>query len=134
MLAFRATAATDPSFDVKKRLADARAECVPFLPNGGIAGAYRRQGDFRAYYACGAIIALAAERASKGSFAEFVKTLIARSGGDGIVTRAEWLALLDERAPGLSKAVADLLDKPHADGKAALDAFIREAGIGGEFA
>lgn len=132
LLAFRATAATDPSYDVKKRLSDARAECLPFLPNGGIADAYRRQGDFRAYYACGAIIALAAERASKGHFAEFVRTLIARHGADGIVTRAEWLALLDERAAGLSSAVTELLDKPHPDAKAALDAFIQRAAIGGE--
>jgi hypothetical protein len=133
LLAFRATAATDSSFDVRKRLREARAECMPFLPNGGIAGAYRRQGDFRAYYACGAIIALAAERASNGDFAGFVRTLIARFGGDGIVTRVEWLALLDERAPGLSLAVSDMLDKPHPDGKAALDEFVKRAAIGDQF-
>lgn len=133
LLAFRASAATDPNYDVKQRLGEARAECLPFLPNGGVADAYRRQGDFRAYYACGAIIALAAERASKGDFAEFVRTLIARYGKDGLVTRSEWLALLDERDPGLSSAVAELLDKPHADGKAALDAFAQRARIGDQF-
>ena len=77
---------------------------MPFLPHGGSSDAYRREGDFRAYYACGAIIALAAERASGGNFGDFVKTLIARNP-DKIVTRAEWLALLDERAPGRGLSV-----------------------------
>lgn len=135
LLAFRATAAADKSFDVRQRLADARAECLPFLEKGGIAGAYRRQNDFRAYYACGAIIALAAEQASGGNFGEFVKTLIARNP-DKIVTRAEWLALLDERAPGrgLSAAVANLLDKAQPNPATALDAFIARAGIANQFA
>jgi hypothetical protein len=135
LLAFRATAATDPSFDIKARLSEAKAECTPFLANGGIADAYQREGDFRAYYACGAILALAAEKASRGDFADFVRTLINRSAGDQTVTRREWLALLEERAPGgkLSAAVRNLLDKRQADPAAALDAFIATADIADEF-
>ena len=135
LLAFRATAAGDKGYDIKARLTEARTECLPFLAHGGIAGAFRREGDFRAYYACGAIIALAAERASGGNFGDFVKTLIARNP-DKIVTRAEWLALLDERAPGrgLSAAVSDLLDSAQPDPAVALDCFIAKAGVGGEFA
>lgn len=135
LLAFRATAAADPTFDVKRRLAEARAECLPFLGKGGLADAYSRDGDHRAYYACGAIIALAAEQASGGNFGDFVKTLIARNP-DKIVTRGEWLALLDERAPGrgLPAAVSELLDRPHPDPAATLDAFIARARIGGQFA
>ncbi len=135
LLAFRATAAGDRSFDVRARLREARAECLPFLVKGGIAGAYRRQNDFRAYYACGAIIALAAEQASGGNFGDFVKTLIARNP-DKIVTRAEWLALLDERASGrgLSASVSSLLDQAQPDPAAALDAFIARARIADQFA
>ncbi|WP_310468023.1 hypothetical protein [Sphingomonas sp.] len=131
LLAFRATAAGDPTFDVTARLAEARAECLPFLARGGIAGAYLREGDHRAYYACGAIIALAAEQASGGDFGAFVRTLIARNP-DGIVTRDEWLALLEQRAPGrgLAAAIANLLDRRQPDPAAALDAFIARAGIG----
>lgn len=134
LLAFRATAAGDKGYDIKARLAEARTECLPFLAHGGIAGAFRREGDFRAYYACGAIIALAAERASGGNFGDFVKTLIARNP-DRIVTRAEWLALLDERAPGrsLSAAVSNLLDHAQPDPATALDAFIAKAQIGDQF-
>ena len=136
LLSFRATRATDPNYDMAKRLTEAREECVPFLANGGIADAYRRSGDFRAYYACGAIIALAAAKASGGDFESFVKALIARARPDGSVTRDIWLDLLDEhsRDPALRAAIEDLLDKPHADGKAALDGFIAQAGIGGDFA
>ena len=134
LLAFRATAKADPRYAVKARLAEARSECAPFLANGGIATAYQRPGDFRAYYACGAIIALAAERASKGDFAEFLRTLITRFGQDQVITRDEWLALAEERSPGLAGAVRELLDKPHADGAGALDRFIQRTGIAGEFA
>lgn len=134
LLAFRATAAADKSFDLRQRLGQARAECLPFLAKGGIASAYRREGDFRSYYACGAIIALAAEQASGGNFGDFVRTLIARNP-DKIVTRAEWLALLDERAPGrgLSDAVSALLDRAQPDAAAALDAFIARARIADQF-
>jgi len=135
LLAFRATAAADKGFDVRARLADARTECLPFLKQGGIASAYQRDGQHRAYYACGAIIALAAEQASGGNFGDFVKALIARNP-DKIVTRAEWLALLDERAPGrgLSAAVSTLLDQAQPDPAAAIDAFIARAGISASFA
>jgi hypothetical protein len=135
LLAFRATAAADPSFDIKGRLSEAKAECAPFLARGGIASAYQRQDDFRAYYACGAIIALAAEKASGGDFASFVRTLVERSTSDSTVTRAEWLALLNERAPGrgLSGEVAKLLDSKQADPANALDAFIAAVGIAGQF-
>jgi len=135
LLAFRATAAADPSFDVKARLSEVKEECAPFLAHGGIASAYERQGDFRAYYACGAIIALAAEKASGGDFADFVRTMIARYGADGTITRAEWLALLDERARRpLSAEIARLLDQKQPDPQAALDDFIAAAGIADQFA
>ena len=128
LLAIRAVAAADPSFDVAKRLREARDECLPFLAKGGVASANQR-GDHRAYYACGAIIALAAEQASGGDFASFVRALIEKHGGDGIVTRAEWLSLLDERAPGMSAEVVKLLDQSQADAAAALDAFASRTGI-----
>lgn len=129
LLAIRAVAAADPGFDATKRLREARDECLPLLAKGSVTTANER-GDHRAYYSCGAIIALAAEQASGGDFASFVKALIERNGGDGIVTRAEWLALLDERAPGMSLEVAKLLDQPNADAAGALDAFASRTGIG----
>jgi hypothetical protein len=123
-------AAADAGYDARKRLGEAKEECLPLLAKGGLASANER-GDHRAYYACGAIIALAAEQASGGDFAEFVKGLIDRYGGDNIVTRAEWLSLLDERAPGMGAEVSKLLDGPNTDPSAALDRFMSQAGIAG---
>ena len=65
-----------------------------------------------------------------------MRTLIRRYGADETVTRAEWLALLDERAGNRapSAAVAKLLDQKQSDPKAALDQFIVTAGIADQFA
>jgi hypothetical protein len=136
LLAFRATAAADPTFDVGKRLAEAKSECAPFLAVGGVASAYQRPGDSRAYYACGALFALAAERANGGDFPGFVRDLIAGPGKDGVVTRPEWLALLDRRAGNRrsSAAIVDLLDHAHAQPAAALDRFVADTGIANDFA
>ncbi|RST29915.1 hypothetical protein HMF7854_03060 [Sphingomonas ginkgonis] len=136
LLAFRATAAADPHYDIHARLREARDECVPYLAHGGIEAAYQRTDDFRAYYACGVILALVAEKAAGGDFGRFVRTLIARHGAQKTVNRREWLALVEELgAPrGDTAAIADLLDKGHPDGKAALDGFIAATGIGPAFA
>ncbi len=129
LLAIRAVAAIDPEYNAAKRLAEAHDECLPFLAKGGVASANQR-GDHRAYYSCGAIIGLAAEQASGGDFAGFVKALIDRHGQDGIVTRAEWLGLLEERSPGMAAEVSKLLDAAPGGPASALDDFIARAGIG----
>lgn len=130
LLAFRATAASDPTFDLAGRLGEARAECLPFLKKGGIAGAKDR-GDFRAYYACGALLALVAERSAGGDFGLFVRDLIAREGKDRIVTRAEWLSAVERRngRPDVTAAMADLLDRPSPDPAAAIDRLLAVADV-----
>jgi hypothetical protein len=130
LLSIRAVAANDPAFDAKARLQGALDRCAGFLAKGGVATANER-GDHKAYYDCGVIIAMTAERASGGNFASFVKTLIKRAGADGVVTRAEWLGLLEERAPrrGLPDAIGDLLDGKPADPNAALAKLLERAGI-----
>lgn len=130
LLAIRAVAANDPSFDARKRLQESLDRCGTFLAKGGVASANER-GDHKAYYDCGAIIALTAERVSGGNFAAFVKALIKRAGADGVVTRAEWIALLDDRAPGrgLPEAVGAILDGKLADPGAALANLLERAGI-----
>lgn len=130
LLAARAVAANDPAFDVKGRLQDALDRCAGFLARGGVATANERS-DHKAYYDCGAIIALTAEKAASGDFASFVKALIARNADDGTVTRAEWLALLEERAPGrgLPAAIGVLLDGKTAEPNAAIADMLARAGI-----
>jgi hypothetical protein len=130
LLAVRAVAANDPDFDVKGRLQEALVRCSGFLAKGGVATANER-GDHKAYYDCGAIIALTAEKASGGDFASFVKALIARNADDATVSRAEWLAQLEERAPGrgLPAAVGVLLDGQTADPNSAIADMLKRAGI-----
>lgn len=130
LLAIRAVAASDPQFDARGRLQGALDRCAAFLAKGGVATANER-GDHKAYYDCGAIVSLAAEKASGGNFAGFVTALIARNADDGTVSRAEWLALLDARAPGrgLPDSIAAILDGRPANPNAALADLLKRAGI-----
>ncbi len=129
LLAYRAVAAADPSFDVRATLQDALEQCITFSRKGGIASANER-GDHKAYYHCGTVFGLVAERASGGDFGDFVRGLIDSNREDKQVTRAEWLATLDERAPGkgLGKSIGKLLDAPAADAKPWV-ALLKRAGI-----
>ena len=130
LLAIRAVAANDPSFDARNRLQESVERCAGFLAKGGVATANER-GDHKAYYDCGAIIALTAEKAAGGNFAAFVRSLIEANSDDKTVSRAEWLALLEERAPGrgLPDAIATILDGKAADPKAALADLLTRGGI-----
>ena len=116
LLAYRAVAATDPSFDATAALQTALDECLKFSAKGGVASANERA-DHKAYYHCGAIFGLAAERASGGDFAAFVRHLIESNQDDRTVSREEWLAALDARAPGkqLGRQIGYLLDHPAPD-------------------
>ena len=118
LLAYRAVASADPSFDVRAALQDALRQCIAFSKKGGVASANER-GDHKAYYHCGVIFGLVAERASGGDFGSFVRALIEANREDKKVTRAEWLAALDARAPGknLGGAIGKLLDEPASDAK-----------------
>lgn len=129
LLAYRAVAAADPSFDVRAALQDALQQCIAFSRKGGVATANER-GDHKAYYHCGAIFGLVAERASGGDFGSFVRELIEANRQDQEVTRTEWLAALDARAPakGLGAAIGKLLDEPAADAKPWI-ALLKRGGI-----
>lgn len=113
LLAYRAVAAASPEFDARQALQEALDACVAASLKGGIASANER-GDHKAYYNCGAIFGLVAEKASGGDFASFVRALIESNRDDGKVGRGEWLAELDARAPGkqLGEQIGDLLDHP----------------------
>ena len=119
LLAYRAVADSDPGFDARAALQKALDECIAASAKGGIASANER-GDHKAYYNCGAIFGLVAESASGGDFSAFVRGLIESNSGDRTVSRKEWLAALDARAPGrgLAQAISRLLDSPSANSRA----------------
>lgn len=113
LLAYRTVAALDPKFDAGSALQKALDACLASSRKGGIARANER-GDPKAYYNCGAIFGLTAEKASGGDFARFVRDLIGAHREDKTVSRDDWLALLDSKAPGkrLPQHIGILLDNP----------------------
>lgn len=117
LLAIRTLAATDPGFDARAALQKSLDSCVLASRKGGLASAGER-GDNQAWYDCGAMLALAAERASGGDFGRFVRALIAATT-DRKIGGAEWLALLDRAAPGrnLAALAAPLLSKAQPDAR-----------------
>jgi hypothetical protein len=129
LLAVRTVSALDPSFDGRKVLNDAVKDCAT-LAAKPVAGAIER-GEHRANYACGAVFALVAEKASNGDFFAFTKALIDANRARGEVNSAIWLAALDRASgkPALSRAVRELLDKGSAEPNGALAGLLKDAGI-----
>ena len=129
LLAIRTLAKLDPSYDAKKRLNRSIADCAK-LGDKPVATAHER-GDHDSFYACGAVFALAAERASGGDFYAFVRGLVEANRADRRLTRAEWLGALDQASarPAISAHIAAMLDRGADDPKAALAALLDEAGI-----
>jgi hypothetical protein len=130
LLAIRAVAAIDPSFDSRAELQREVDDCIALSAGRGVARAIERN-EFRAYYACGATFGLVAEASSGRPFTDFVRSLIDANRSDGIVTRNEWLALLDEVSndPVLSRDIGRLLDVGASDPKAAIRSLFRRAGV-----
>lgn len=131
LLAVRAVAAIDPSYDARAELQRALDDCLKLSAGRGVASAQERS-EHRAYYACGAIFGLIAESASKKTFAHWVRPLIDANRADGILSRGEWLAALDSSSgdPSLSRDIRRLLDGGAADPKAALASLFKRAGVG----
>ena len=129
LLAIRAVAEADPSYDPRAELNREIEDCIRLTKRRGVASA-RDRGEQRAYYACGAVFGLVAESGSGRSFSTFVHGLIVNDH-DGIVTRAEWLAALDDatRNPALAPDIARLLDKGVPDPADFLANLFTRAGI-----
>lgn len=130
MLAFRAVAAADPSYNARDGLQHAIEECAGLSAGRGVARAIERN-EYRAYYACGAIFALVAESVSGRPFHVFVRELIEANRRDRIVTRQEWLEALDRvsRDPMLSRMIAAMLERGAVDPKAAIAELLTRARV-----
>ena len=130
LLAIRAVAALDQAFDVRGELQREVADCARLTKGRGAASAEMRN-EHRAYYACGAVIALAAQSAGNVPFERFVRELIAANRGDGVVSRGEWLAAMDRRArdPALRRSIESLLDRGSADPGALIADILKRARV-----
>lgn len=115
LMAVRAAQALDPGYDHLSVLQKEVDDCLK-LADRGVASADTR-GEHRAYYACGAVFALAAEgaerRRSGGDWFDVLRPMIDANRQDGVLTRAEWL----EHFEGLAGAEArELVDRFLDDG------------------
>lgn len=132
LLAFRATAALDPSFDPKARLQTSLDGCLKRVTAKPLRSAAERN-DGQAYYDCGAVFGLVAERYAArtgGDFTSFWRGLITANRGK-VVDQDVWLAELS-RLAGDRKAellVRAFLDATGSDATAMLAALFTEAGV-----
>jgi hypothetical protein len=130
LLAMRLIAGVEKDYDWRVEFNHALADCVDLTRGRGIESA-RERDESRAYYACGAVFGLVAESASGRSFFTFVRRLVDHNRVDKIVSRAEWLAELDQasRKPELSRDIARLLDRGAPDPAAFIGSLLQRAGV-----
>ena len=134
LMAVRAIAAIDPTNDARTELQREVDDCVSLARGAPVAGAGER-GQHRAYYACGAVWALAMEsarqRADGGDFFDMLTDFQRESADDGILSRAEWLAAMTRVAadPAPAEAIARMLDEGVDDPAAVLAGIFAGTGV-----
>ena len=133
LMAIRALKAIEPAWDDRRELQQEVDDCVR-LADQPVAEAGSR-GEHRAYYACGAVFALAAEAAQKratgGDWFDFLQPLISGNRADGVLTREEWLSALDDVSgdPALRREIEILLDEGSADPGERIATLLDRAGV-----
>ena len=133
LMAVRATKALNPDYDENGMLQTEVDDCVA-LAGKPVADAEQR-GEHRAYYACGAVLALSAEalqkRATGGDWFDFIKPLIDSHRSGGVLTREAWLTHFAELgAPGsLNAETTALLDKGVSDPGAFIRSLFDQTGV-----
>lgn len=131
LMAVRALKAIDPTYDDRAELQTEVDDCARLSQGRAIATAAER-GEHRAYYACGAVFALAAEGAQKrggGDWFDFLRPLLDQP--DGVLTREEWLVALTRasRDPSLRLGVEQLLDQGAANPQAVIARLFDRTGV-----
>ncbi|WP_332639112.1 hypothetical protein [Brevundimonas sp.] len=134
LMAIRALKTLYPDYDARTELQREVDDCVR-LAVKPVREAVSR-GEYRAFYACGAVFALTAEgvqrRATGGDWFDFLRPLIDANREDGVLTREEWLTELT-RVSGDASLRADieiLLDDGAADPAALIAALFDRTGVG----
>lgn len=112
LMAVRAAKALDPSYDGRTKLQQEVDDCIALAAHGGVASADSR-GEHQAYYACGAVFALAAEAAERersgGDWIDVVHAMLKANLDDGVLTRREWLDHFEGLAGAEPRALIDTL-------------------------
>jgi hypothetical protein len=134
LMAVRAIAAIDPTYDAHTELQREVDDCVSMAKDAPVSEAAGR-GEHRAYYACGAVWSLALEaarhRADGGDFFDILTDFQRESADDGVLSRDEWLAALTRLAadPAPAGAIARMLDEGAGDPAAVLAAIFAATGV-----
>ncbi len=133
LMAVRALKALDPAYDDRAELQTEVDDCIG-LSRKPVAEAGDR-GEHRAYYACGAVFAMAAEGAQKqrdgGDWFDFLRPVLAANREDGVLSRAEWLDALTRVSgdPSLSATIEKMLDQGAADPAAEIASLFQKTGV-----
>lgn len=134
LLAVRAMQALDPRFDAQELLQKEVDDCVR-LGDKPIAGAGQR-GDHRAYYACGAVLAMAGEalqhRATGGDWFDFLQPLVEDNRASGVLLRSTWLGRLSSLSEDatLANDIDVFLDSGAPDPAGFIRSLFDRAGVG----
>lgn len=133
LLAVRAMQALDPGFDALEMLQKEVDDCVR-LGDRPVAGAGQR-GDHRAYYACGAVLAMAAEalqyKATGGDWFDYLQPLIADNRASGVLHRTAWLTRLSSLSDdtALAKDIDVFLDNGNPDAAGFIASLFDRTGV-----
>jgi hypothetical protein len=129
LLAIRTVQRLNPGFDTRAKLNEELRECAG-LADEPVATAIER-GEHRAYYACGAVFALVAEKANGGDFFGFTRQLVDANRADRELTGAEWLAALGRLTASRRSAgiIRGMIDRGSRDPKGTLALLLREEQI-----
>lgn len=133
LMSARAARAVDPDFPDDALIQTLVDDCRTLAQQGSVESAGRR-GQPRAYYACGATFALAAEgaraRRDGGDWLDVVSDLISANRNDGVITRAEWLAHFESLAGARPRAIVEtLLDQGGPGSSALIDELFELTGV-----
>lgn len=133
LMAVRALKALDPAYDDRAELQTEVDDCIS-LSRKPVAEAGDR-GEHRAYYACGAVFAMAAEGVQKrrdgGDWFDFLRPVLAANREDGVLSRSEWLDALTRGSadPSLVQTIDRMLDQGAADPAAEIASLFRRTGV-----
>ena len=89
LMAIRALKALDPTYDAREALQKEVDDCIALSTGRSVETAETR-GEHRAYYACGAVFAMAAEGVTGGDWFAFLKPLLDASADDKFKVKTEW--------------------------------------------
>lgn len=135
LMAVRALAALDPSYDPRVRLDKAIAQCVA-LTKGKAVNSANLRSENDAYYACGAVFGLIAEAAAskqrpRSGFAGFWRELIAANQADRVISQTEWLKALTSTSgdPSLAEDIGRMTESGVTDPAQLIASLFRRAGV-----